>query len=76
MMADKEDAEEYWERTPTPVGTLEGMSEEELRGLLDQLAEEEVPPEAELWPLVALGVLGVGGAAAIAAAYAFSRSGK
>ncbi|GAI58303.1 unnamed protein product, partial [marine sediment metagenome] len=38
------DSEEYWERPPTPVETLEGMSEEELRDHLDQIAEEEVPP--------------------------------
>ncbi|GAJ04220.1 unnamed protein product, partial [marine sediment metagenome] len=35
LILDIQDAEEHWERTPTPVETLEGMSEEELRDLLD-----------------------------------------
>ncbi len=64
------DSEEYWERTPTPVETLEGMSEEELRDHLDQIAEEEVPAEVSPWGIVALvggiGILGVGAAVALA----------
>ncbi|GAH78742.1 unnamed protein product, partial [marine sediment metagenome] len=31
LILDIQDAEEYWERPPTPVETLDGMSEEELR---------------------------------------------
>ena len=54
----------------TPVETLEGMSEEELRDLLDKIAEEEVPPVSP-WGIVALvgavAVLGVGAAVALAA---------
>ena len=70
LILDIQDAEEYWERTPTPVETLEGMSEEELRDHLDQIAEEEVPPEVSWLPLAiigGLGILGVGAAAALAA---------
>ncbi len=65
------DSEEYWERPLTPVETLEGMSEQELRDYLDQIAEEEVPPEAvSPWALAIIGgvaVLGVGAAAAVVA---------
>ncbi len=65
------DSEEYWERPLTPVETLEGMSEQELRDYLDQIAEEEVPPEAvSPWALVIIGgvaVLGVGAVVALAA---------
>ncbi len=64
-----QDSEEYWERPLTPVETLEGMSEEELRHLLNQIAEEEVPPVSP-WGIVALvgavAVLGVGAVAALA----------
>lgn len=72
LILDIQDAEEYWERPPTPVETLEGMSEEELRDQLDQIAEEEiVPPEISPWAIIALvaglGVLGVGAAVAFAA---------
>ncbi len=71
LILDIQDAEEHWERTPTPVETLEGMSEEELRDRLDQIAEEEVPPEAVPWAVLALvgglGILGVGAAVALAA---------
>ncbi|GAJ14577.1 unnamed protein product, partial [marine sediment metagenome] len=74
LILDIQDAEEYWERPPTPVETLEGMSEEELRDLLDQIAEEEVPAVPEEWlPLILLGILGVGGLGAIAAAYALTK---
>ena len=69
LILDIQDAEEYWERTPTPVETLEGMSEEELRDQLDQIAEEEVPTEVSWVPLAilgGLGILGVGGVAAYA----------
>lgn len=74
LILDIQDAEEYWERTPTPVGTLEEMSEEELRGLLDKIAEEEVPlpvpipPWAVLALIGGLGVVGVGAAVALSAA--------
>lgn len=69
-----QDAEEHWERTPTPVATLEGMSEAELRDHLDKIAEEEVPPVPDEWmPLIMLGILGVGGLGAIAAAYAMTK---
>ena len=57
-----QDSEEYWERTPTPVETLEEMSEEDLRHYLNQIAEEEVPPaEPGLGlAIAAVGVLGLG----------------
>lgn len=56
-----QDSEEYWERTSTPIATLEGMSEGELRYLLDEIAEEEVPTAGIpwwVWP-VGAGVVGV-----------------
>lgn len=72
LILDIQDSEEYWERTPTPVETLEGMSEAELRDLLDQIAEEEVvPPGVAWWPVAivaGLGILGVGAAFALSAA--------
>jgi len=57
-----QDSEEYWERTPTPIETLEAMSEGELRGYLDQIAEEEVVTKPSIWPWVigVVGALGVG----------------
>ena len=65
LILDIQDAEEYWERSPTPIETLEGMSEEELRDCLDQIAEEEIPEEVSWVPLavLGLGVLGLGGLA-------------
>ena len=57
-----QDAEEYWERTPTPPETLEGMSEEELREYLDKIAKEEVPA-VSWWPLAVgagIAVVGIG----------------
>jgi hypothetical protein len=67
-----QDAEEYWERTPTPVETLEGMSEEELREHLDKIAEEEVTPAPGLGlAIAAVGILGLGALAL--GAYAMSR---
>lgn len=65
-----QDSEDYWERTPTPVETLEGMSEEELRHYLNQIAEEEVPTEGLGLGLAiaAAGVLGLGALAAMAMA--------
>ncbi|MBA7537999.1 hypothetical protein ES705_30272 [subsurface metagenome] len=69
LILDIQDAEDHWERPLTPVETLDGMSEEELRDLLDQIAEEEVPTEVSWLPLAilgGLGVLGVGGVAAYA----------
>jgi hypothetical protein len=57
-----QDAEEYWKRTPTPVETLEGMSEEELREYLDKIAEKEVKKSGGGLGLAiaAAGVLGLG----------------
>jgi len=58
------------ERTPTPPGELEEMSDQELRDYCDQLAEEIVPPEVSWVPLAiigGLGVLGVGVAVALSA---------
>ncbi len=63
------DSEEYWERTLTPTETLDGMSEDELRELLDQIAEEEVKPALPDWlPWAIIGGVVVvgGGVAAIA----------
>jgi len=55
-----QDSEEYWERPPTPIETLEAMSEEELRDYLDQIAEEEVVPEKpSVWPWIVLGAAGI-----------------
>lgn len=59
------------ERIPTPPEELEEMSDQELRDYCDQLAEEIVPPEVSWLPLAiigGLGVLGVGGIAAVALA--------
>ncbi len=70
LTLDVQDAEQYWERTPTPPEELAGMSEEELRDLLDKIAEEEMPPAADMWPLLllaGLGVVGVGGLAVASA---------
>jgi len=70
LILDIQDAEEYWERPLTPVETLRGMSEAELRDYLDEIAEEEVPPEVAWLPLAiigGLGVLGVGAVFALAA---------
>jgi hypothetical protein len=63
-----QDSEEYWERTPTPIETLERMSEEELRHYLNEMAEEEVKPPTEGLGLViaAVGVLGLGALAVMA----------
>ncbi|GAI99953.1 unnamed protein product, partial [marine sediment metagenome] len=73
LILDIQDAEEYWERSPTPVETLEGMSEEELRDCLDQIAEEEIPEEVSWLPLAVLGGLGVLGVGGVAVAYAMSK---
>ncbi|GAI70408.1 unnamed protein product, partial [marine sediment metagenome] len=73
LILDIQDAEEYWERLPTPIETLEGMSEEELRDCLDQIAEEEVPEEVSWLPLAILGGIGVLGVGGVAAAYALSK---
>lgn len=70
LVLDIQDAEEYWERDPTPVETLEGMSEEELRHLLNEIAEEEVPSGVE-WAAVA--VAGVVAAGVVVAGLAFAR---
>lgn len=69
-----QDSEEYWERTPTPIETLEGMSEEELRHLLNQIAEEEAPPTEGLGLGLAVAAVGVLGLGALAlGAYAMAR---
>lgn len=68
-----QDSEEYWERTPTPFETLEGMSEEELRDYLDGIAEEEVPEEVSWLPLAILGGLGILGVGGVVAAYAMTK---
>jgi len=69
LILDIQDAEEYWERPLTPVETLEGMSEEELRDILDRIAEEEVPPVISTWAVLGLaaglGVVGLGAAFAL-----------
>jgi len=63
-----QDSEAYWERTPTPIETLEGMSEEDLRHLLNEIAAEEVAPPVEGLGLAiaAAGVLGLGALALMA----------
>ncbi|MBA7666883.1 hypothetical protein ES703_74966 [subsurface metagenome] len=65
-----QDSEDFWERPLTPLATLEGMSEADLRDYLDQIAEEEVKPEVAWLPLAIVGglvVLGVGAAVALTA---------
>lgn len=67
-----QDAEEYWEHTPTSPEELDGKSEEELRVLLDEIVEREVPPADEVpWGLIAavagIGILGAGAAVVFAA---------
>lgn len=63
-------SEEYWERAPTPIETLQGMSEGALRDYLDQIAEEEVVPPVEGLGLAiaAIGILGLGALAVAAMA--------
>jgi len=71
LILDIQDTEGYLEQTLTPTETLEGMSEEELRVYLDELAKKVVPPVPDMWPLLVLGglgVLGLGGIAAVALA--------
>jgi len=57
-----QDSEEYWELTPTPIQTLEEMSETDLRHLLNKIAEEEVAPPVEGLGLAiaAAAILGLG----------------
>ncbi len=65
-----QDSEAYWERTLTPVETLEGMSEEELRVLLDEIADEEVETGGSMVAVAivaAVAVVGVGAALALSA---------
>ncbi len=62
------DAEQFWERPPTPPETLDGMSEPELRDLLDKIAEEEVPTGTSWLPLAivaGVAIIGVGSAVAL-----------
>jgi len=52
------DSEEYWGRPLTPIDILEAMSEAELRAYIDQIAEEEVPPEKpSIWTWVVAGAV-------------------
>ena len=53
----------------TPPETLEGMSDQELRDLLNQLLREMAPP-VSWWPLAIIGGLGVLGVGAAAVALA------
>lgn len=56
-----QDFEDYWERPRTPVETLEGMSEAELRDILNRIAEEELPPGLPWWAVpAAVGAAGLG----------------
>lgn len=55
-----QDSEEYWKRTPTPVDTLDGMSEVELRDYLDKIATEEMPKGIGWGTVAILGALGLG----------------
>lgn len=73
-----QDSEEYWERTPTPIETLEGMSEEELRHYLNQIAGEEVPPvePGVGLAIAAIGVLGLGALAVGAMAMGRTEGGR
>ena len=70
LVLDIRDSEEFFERPLTPVETLEGMSEAELRHLLNEIAEDEVPTGVG-WGAVAIvggvAVLGVGAAIALSA---------
>jgi len=63
------DSEEYWERPITPTATLEAMSEADVRDLLDEIAEEELPTGISWVPVAVIGVLGIVG---VGAALAFS----
>jgi len=66
LILDIQDSEEYYERPLTPIETLEGMSEQELRDYLDKIAEEEVKPEVP-WALVIVGGVCVVAAIGLAA---------
>jgi len=72
LILDIQDAEAYWERPVTPTETLEGMAEEELRDHLDQIAEEEIPPD-EVSPWLALALVGGLGLLGAGAAFALSK---
>ncbi len=61
------DSEDYWERTPTPSGDLEGMSEAALRDYLDEIADEEVGEGLDWAAMAIIGGAGVLAAGAIAA---------
>jgi len=52
---------------------LEAMSDDGLRALLKELRDRQAREEMESWPLIMLGVLGVGGFGAIAVAYALTK---
>ncbi|GAJ14494.1 unnamed protein product, partial [marine sediment metagenome] len=43
------------------------------REYCDELAKIIVPTEPDMWPLIMLGILGVGGLGAVAAAYAMTK---
>lgn len=55
-----QNSEEFWERTPTPLEALQGMSEEDLRHYLNKIAEEEVPSKVNWWPIAIAGAAVVG----------------
>jgi len=52
---------------------LEAMSDDGLRALLKELRDRQAPPLIDMWPLIMLGILGVGGLGAIAVAYALTK---
>lgn len=56
----------------TPPETLGGMSDQELRDLLNQLLAEIAPP-VSWWPLAILGAVGVLGVGGVAVAYAMAK---
>jgi len=64
LILDIQDAEWHWERDPTPAETLQAMSEEELRHLLNQIAEEEVPTGVGWAGIAVAGVVAAGVAVA------------
>ncbi|MBA7668094.1 hypothetical protein ES703_76198 [subsurface metagenome] len=57
----------------TSAEELEGMTDDGLRALLKELRDRQAPPLIDMWPLLALGGLGVLGLGAIAVAYALTK---
>lgn len=63
-----QDSEEFWKITPTPIETLQGMTEGDLRHYLNKIAEENVPTGVSWLPWAIIGgvaVVGVSAAVAI-----------